>query len=145
MLATLTMRKPDEAAMLAALVLESYPQFRVFALHGDLGAGKTTFIKGFCRALGVEDHTSSPSFSIVNEYRTASGDPIYHFDLYRLRSLRELLDIGFQEYVDSGHYCFIEWPEMAEGLLDVDLVDVRMSPGDHGTRIVGLAPRTCGQ
>jgi tRNA threonylcarbamoyladenosine biosynthesis protein TsaE len=120
------------------MILQAYPAARVFAFHGELGAGKTTLIKAFCTALGVGDHTSSPSFSIVNEYRTASGEPVYHFDLYRLRSPRELLDIGFEEYVDSGHYCFIEWPEMAEGLLPADALQLRLVPMADGQRMVRI-------
>jgi len=101
MLATILLRKPAEAEEVARLILESHVESRVFALHGDLGAGKTTLIKAFCTLLGVKDRTSSPSFAIVNEYRTASGEPVYHFDLYRLRDARELLDIGFEEYLVS--------------------------------------------
>ena len=100
MIATLTLRKPTEARDIARLLLQGYPEHRVFALHGGLGAGKTTLIKAFCAVLGVGDHTSSPSFSIVNEYRSAAGNPIYHLDLYRLREARELHDIGVDRFVD---------------------------------------------
>ena len=100
MLATLTLRKASEATDIARLILQSHAERRVFALHGDLGAGKTTLIKALCEALGVADATSSPSFAIVNEYRMADQRPVYHFDLYRLRDARELLDIGFEEYLE---------------------------------------------
>ena len=93
MLSTLTLRKASEVPDIARLLLQGFPERRVFALHGELGAGKTTLIKGFCEALGVKDHTSSPSFAIVNEYRSAENVPVYHFDLFRLRDQRELLDI----------------------------------------------------
>lgn len=136
MLNTFTLRAPLEAPDTARLILDGYPEHRVFALHGDLGAGKTTLIKGFCEALGVKDHTSSPSFAIVNEYRAAQGEPVYHFDLYRLKGAAELEGIGFTEYVDSGHYCFIEWPELAEGLLPEDVVHLRIAVEEDGTRSI---------
>ncbi|HRD52664.1 MAG TPA: tRNA (adenosine(37)-N6)-threonylcarbamoyltransferase complex ATPase subunit type 1 TsaE [Flavobacteriales bacterium] len=115
-------------------IMTAFPHARVFALHGELGAGKTTLIKGFCAALGVSDQASSPSFAIVNEYRAANGEPVYHFDLYRLKDASELEGIGFTEYVDSGHYCFIEWPELAEELLPVDAVHLRIGLQPDGTR-----------
>ena len=141
MLATITLRKPEEVADIARLILQGYPDARVFALHGDLGAGKTTLIKGFCQALGVTDATSSPSFAIVNEYRTASGEPVYHFDLYRLRDARELLDIGFEEYLDSGAHCFIEWPELADDLLPTDVLHVTIEAAMSGVRTIRMVAR----
>lgn len=138
MISTLLLRKPSEAPAIARLILDGYPQHRVFALHGDLGAGKTTLIKAFCQALGVQDGTSSPSFAIVNEYRAANGDPVYHFDLYRLKDAGELDAIGFTEYVDSGHYCFIEWPELAGELLPPGTVHVRLEEGANGVRLISL-------
>jgi tRNA threonylcarbamoyladenosine biosynthesis protein TsaE len=141
MLSTLTLRKPSEAPDIVRLILDGFPQHRVFALHGDLGAGKTTLIKAFCQALGVEDGTSSPSFAIVNEYRAATGDPVYHFDLYRLKDAGELDAIGFTEYVDSGHYCFIEWPELAEDLLPPGTLHVTLEEGVNGVRLIELQSR----
>ena len=140
MISTLILRKPTEAPDIARLILQSHADHRVFALHGELGAGKTTLIKAFCQALGVTDATSSPSFAIVNEYRTASGEPVYHFDLYRLRDARELLDIGFEEYLDSGAYCFIEWPELAEDRLPLDVLHVTIEVADSGVRTIRSAP-----
>lgn len=140
MLATLTLRKPSEAPDIGRLILDGYPQHRVFALHGELGAGKTTLIKAFCEALGVADATSSPSFAIVNEYRMADDRPVYHFDLYRLRDARELLDIGFEEYLDSGAYCFIEWPELAEELLPRDVLHLTIEAADSGVRTIRMVP-----
>lgn len=138
MLATITLRKPEEAEDVARLILQSHDSARVFALHGDLGAGKTTLIKAFCKVLGVADRTSSPSFAIVNEYRTAEGDPLYHFDLYRLKAAEELEGIGFDEYVDSGAYCFIEWPELAADHLPAEVVHVRIETAPNGVRTVFL-------
>ena len=90
---------------------------KVFAFHAAMGTGKTTFIKAICRALGVNENMSSPTYSIVNEYHTTKGEKIYHFDLYRLKTPDECMDIGLEEYVESGAYCFIEWPEIAEELI----------------------------
>lgn len=139
MLSTLTLRKASEVPDIARLLLQGFPERRVFALHGELGAGKTTLIKGFCEALGVKDHTSSPSFAIVNEYRSAENVPVYHFDLFRLRDQRELLDIGFEEYLDSGAYCFIEWPELAGELLPPDALHVRVEAAPSGVRTLRVA------
>ncbi len=134
MLATITLRKPADAAAVARMILDSYPERRIFTFTGDLGAGKTTLIKGFCEALGVREGTSSPSFSIVNEYE-ADGETIFHFDLYRLKHEEELEGIGFTEYIDSGAFCFIEWPELAEEFLPVETVRLQFSigPGQHRT------------
>ncbi len=96
----------------------------VFALYGGMGVGKTTFIKAVCRALGVEDEVNSPTFAIINEYETAAGSPVYHFDFYRVKSLREAMDIGCQDYFYSGNLCFIEWPELVEPLFPADAVKV---------------------
>ncbi|MBK9762791.1 MAG: tRNA (adenosine(37)-N6)-threonylcarbamoyltransferase complex ATPase subunit type 1 TsaE [Flavobacteriales bacterium] len=137
MLATILLRRPSEAEEIARLILQSHAGSRVFALHGDLGAGKTTLIKAFCKVLGVTDRTSSPSFAIVNEYQRDNGEVLYHFDLYRLKASEELEGIGFNEYLDSGAYCFIEWPELAaESLREV--VHVRLEVADNGTRTIRL-------
>ncbi len=93
---------------------------RVFAFYGRMGAGKTTFIKAICSELGVLDNTSSPTYSLVNEYRTKEGFRIFHFDFYRIKGESEASDLGFEEYVDSGAWCFIEWPERVISLLPAD-------------------------
>lgn len=131
-----TLSNAGEAVRIAQAMLIAFPDARVFALHGELGAGKTTLIKGFCAALGVQDQASSPSFAIVNEYRSMMGGPVYHFDLYRLKDAGELEGIGFTEYVDSGAYCFIEWPELAGGLLPEDAVHLRITVQPDGARRV---------
>jgi tRNA threonylcarbamoyladenosine biosynthesis protein TsaE len=117
--------------------LKNFPNQKIFAFHGDLGAGKTTFIKALCEKLGVKDQMSSPSFSIVNEYNSENGNSIYHFDLYRLKSPQEAFDIGMEEYLYSGNYCFIEWPERAEGILPEETVHVKMVVED-GRRIISV-------
>lgn len=137
-LATITLRKPEEAEEIARLILQSHNTARVFAFHGELGAGKTTLIKAFCNVLGVTDRTSSPSFAIVNEYRTGSGDPLYHFDLYRLKAAEELEGIGFDQYLNSGAFCFIEWPELASAHLAQDVLNVWIEAAASGVRTVRL-------
>lgn len=129
----------DEATDLAAAMLNACRDRRVFAFQGDLGAGKTTLIKAMCGELGVEQGTASPSFSIVNEYRTDKNEAVYHFDLFRLKDAAELDGIGFTEYLDSGRYCFVEWPELAKNLLPPDAVRVRMKVAASGDRTVELA------
>ena len=138
MLATLTLRKPSEAPDIAQLILQGYPEARLLAFHGDLGAGKTTLIKAMGQVLGVADAMSSPTFALVNEYRSGAGDPVYHFDLYRLKDAAELDAIGFSEYVDSGNYCFIEWPQLAEELLPPGTLHVTLEEGANGVRLISL-------
>ncbi|MFN3874620.1 MAG: tRNA (adenosine(37)-N6)-threonylcarbamoyltransferase complex ATPase subunit type 1 TsaE [Flavobacteriales bacterium] len=139
MLSAFTLSNAADAGRIALRILTAFPECRVFALHGELGAGKTTLIKGFCAALGVSDQSSSPSFAIVNEYRAAGGDPVYHFDLYRLKDASELEGIGFTEYVDSGRYCFIEWPELAEELLPPGTLHLTLTETANGARTIALA------
>ena len=99
-----------------------------------MGAGKTTFISELCREMGTNDVTNSPTFAIVNVYELINGDEIYHFDCYRLKDIREALDFGAEEYLYSGNYCFIEWPEKIEALLPEDTVYVRITPLENGDR-----------
>lgn len=139
MLASITLRKAADAEEVARFILQSHAEARVFAFLGDLGAGKTTLIKALCKVLGVADQTSSPSFAIVNEYRTGTADPLYHFDLYRLKAEEELEGIGFEEYLASGHFCFIEWPELAEAHLPPDTLHVRITAAANGVRTIELS------
>ncbi len=144
MSAVLRLSHANEAPELAAALLHGCDDRRVFAFRGELGAGKTTLIKALCAELGVVGGTASPSFSIVNEYAGADG-PVYHFDLYRLKDVSELEQVGFTEYIDSGRYCFVEWPELARDLLPADTVWVRLQALGNGERTVQLdlnpAPR----
>ncbi len=109
--------KPADHAAAAAELIAFAGQERVFLFGAPMGAGKTTFIKALCARLGVKDTMSSPTYSVVNEYATDDHQRIYHFDLYRLKTTLELLDIGFEEYLASGNYLFIEWPDLAMPLI----------------------------
>ncbi len=107
----------------------------VFAFYGKMGAGKTTFIKAVCQELGVADNVTSPTFAIVNEYRSeTTGELIYHFDFYRIKKLDEVYDMGYEDYFYSGAVCFIEWPELIEELLPGNTVKVCIEETDNGAR-----------
>ena len=108
----------------------------VFALYGPMGVGKTTFTKAVCEELGVKDNITSPTFAIVNEYRSNTNELIYHFDFYRIKKLEEVYDMGYEDYFYSGAICFIEWPELIEELLPLDAVKVTISENPDGTRKV---------
>ena len=110
----------------------------VFAFYGKMGAGKTTFIKALCEELGVDEVVTSPTFAIVNEYRSDSGELIYHFDFYRIKRIEEVYDMGYEEYFFSGALCFIEWPELVEELLPDDAVRVRIEEESDGSRTITL-------
>ena len=122
----------DEAAI---VLLKSFPERRVFAFFGEMGAGKTTFIKSLCKALGVTENVSSPTFALVNEYVNSAGGSIYHFDFYRIENEREAIDIGINEYFNSGNYCFVEWSEKILHLLPEDAVRIRIDVKNE-TRII---------
>lgn len=114
-------------------------QSNVFAFFGRMGAGKTTFIKALCSALGAEDDVNSPTFTIVNEYRSAKGFPIYHFDFYRIKSIKEAYDIGIDEYFGGNGLCFMEWSEKIESILPEDVNRVEITVEPDGTRRVTLS------
>lgn len=114
----------------AKQLIEFAGKERVFLFTAPMGSGKTTFIKALCRCLGVTDTMSSPTYSIVNEYSTGNGK-IFHFDLYRLKSAEELFELGFEEYLDSGNYVFIEWPELAMPFLNTYLTIIISLEGNN--------------
>lgn len=131
----------DDLDRAAAEFVEAIDQATVFAFFGQMGAGKTTFISAIARALGVgDDQTSSPSFAIVNEYRSdTTAELIYHFDLYRLEDMEEALDVGIEDYFDSGALCFVEWPEKVVELMPEDAVRVDIAEEADGSRTVKLS------
>lgn len=127
-------RSVEELPAVAEELLRSRPEARVFAFYGELGAGKTTLIKAVCKALRAQDIVQSPSFAIINEYRLPDGEPVFHFDFYRIRKLEEVYDLGYEDYFFSGHYCFIEWPELTGDLLPEGTVKVSLSGA--GDRVI---------
>jgi len=118
----------------AKKILTSYPTHRIFSLDGEMGAGKTTLIKALCKYLGIQNIPSSPTFSIVNEYWISPKELIYHFDFYRIERPEEAISIGLFEYLDSGHYCFMEWAKNIESVLDDDYVKILIEREDEHTR-----------
>ena len=120
----------------AAQFVQAMHGATVFAFYGKMGAGKTTFIKALCRELGVADTVNSPTFAIVNEYEDGQGEPIYHFDFYRIKRLGEAYDMGCDEYFYSGHPCFVEWPELIEDILPQEAGRVDISELPDGSRQV---------
>ena len=130
----LTIATPEALPAAAKEFIAAMDQNTVFAFRAEMGAGKTTFIKAICEELGVEDTINSPTFAIVNEYRSATAELIYHFDCYRIKKIDEAIDFGFEDYMDSGALCFIEWPENVEELLPGDVVNVYIQVEEDGSR-----------
>ncbi len=128
--------KPADMKNVAKAILTDFPDCRVFALFGRMGAGKTVLIQHFCKVLGVDDVVNSPTFSIVNEYTDAEGEPVFHFDFYRMEKTEEAYDIGYEEYIYSGNYCFLEWPEKISELLPETFVYISVEENERGERNV---------
>ncbi len=112
---------------------------RIISFYGSMGAGKTTIIKAVCKVLNASDLVSSPTFTLVNEYKTETGDSIYHIDLYRIRKEEEVFDFGIEEYLASGSYCLIEWPELAQNILPPESVNVRITVRNNQERILDIS------
>jgi tRNA threonylcarbamoyladenosine biosynthesis protein TsaE len=127
---------PDLASIddAARKLIDTLPDKRIFAFYGEMGAGKTTLIKALCRVLKVTDVTSSPSFGLIYEYRTTGSDSVYHFDFYRIEHLEEAYDIGYEEYIESGRYCFIEWPGKVASVLPPETVNVSLHVAENNER-----------
>ena len=117
--------------------LKNNPE-KVYCFYGKMGAGKTTFIKAICEEMGVQETVNSPTFSIVNEYEAKNGEIIYHFDCYRINKIQEALDLGAEEYLYSGNYCFIEWPENIDAILPDNIVSVGIEEVEDGLRMVTI-------
>ena len=132
----ITIHNPDELPVAAKTILDGCAVIKVFAFSGEMGSGKTTIIKAMCRELGLDSKAVSPSFAIVNEYIGAT--PVFHIDLFRLNNLNEALDIGIEEYLASGNYCFIEWAELIKNLLPEETVMVKISVGMNSERLVSV-------
>ena len=120
----------------AETILEDLKDERIFAVQGKMGAGKTTLIKAFCEVLGVSDVVSSPTFAVVNEYNNDKMESIFHFDFYRIKKTEEVYDIGYEEYLYSGNYCFLEWPELIIDLLPERFVLLTIEVNDTDERII---------
>jgi tRNA threonylcarbamoyladenosine biosynthesis protein TsaE len=133
----LTINSLDNIREVAHQFVAAMGDNTVFAFYGKMGAGKTTFIKAICEELGVTDVINSPTFAIVNEYRSdEAGELIYHFDFYRIKKLEEVYDMGYEDYFYSGAVCFIEWPELIEELLPGNAVRVDIEEQADGSRVV---------
>lgn len=131
--------KLDDIREAAKQFIANIGDSTVFAFYGNMGAGKTTFVKAVCEELGVDDVITSPTFSIVNEYRSEqTGELIYHFDFYRVKKIEEVYDMGFEDYFYSGALCFIEWPELCEEVLPDDTVKVSINEEPDGSRTITL-------
>ncbi len=124
---TLTFDNTGQLPAVATQLLTNYPEERFYAFFGAMGVGKTTLIKELCALLGVEQNVCSPTFAIINEYGDRHGEPVYHFDFYRLNDINEAYDIGYEEYFYSGCYCFTEWTEKIEPLLPDHYLRINIS------------------
>ena len=123
-----------ELPVIARKLVEQFAEERVFAFYGKMGAGKTTFIQSVCRVLGSDDTVTSPTFALINEYNTQKNGSVFHFDFYRIKNLEEVFDLGYEDYLYSGSYCLIEWPELIESLLPEKVVKVKIEVEPDGSR-----------
>jgi len=129
-------KKIAELKNIAEKLISMFPDERVFAFYGKMGAGKTTFIQTICRTLGSDDNITSPTFALINEYKTATSKSIFHFDFYRIKNMEEAFDLGYEDYLFSGNYCLIEWPEMIEPLLPENIVRVKIEVQEDESRLI---------
>ena len=132
---TISFKGLDELDRVAAELFETGKNIPVWLFEGQIGAGKTTLIKALCKALGVRSHVQSPTFSLVNEY-DAGDKLVYHFDFYRIKDETEALDMGVEEYFDSGDYCFVEWPDKIESLWPANYLKLHLLADESGTRLL---------
>ena len=131
---TIKIKDIDSISAAAQEFIAQMGENKIFAFYGGMGAGKTTFVKALCEAMGVTDTVNSPTFAIVNEYDTPAGTPIYHFDFYRINKLEEAIEIGLYDYLDSGCLCIMEWPENIEELLPEDTLCIHITVNPDQSR-----------
>lgn len=132
----LRIKSLEDINSVAKQFIELVGDRRVFAMYGAMGVGKTTFVKAVCEELGVDDTINSPTFAIVNEYRTPEDKVVYHFDFYRIEDVQEAYDFGYEDYFYSKAMCFIEWPERIESILPSDVVNLNFTEEEDGRRII---------
>lgn len=120
--------------LIAKRLIGEFRGERIFAFYGKMGAGKTTFIQSVCKAMGSKDTVTSPTFALINEYKTGDSQSVFHFDFYRIKNLEEAFDLGYEDYLYSGSYCLIEWPELIEPLLPENIVKVKIEVAENGSR-----------
>ena len=128
----------SEIDILANRFVENMNHRKVFAFYGEMGAGKTTFIKAVCKILGVTEKITSPTFAIINEYKKSDSEAIFHFDFYRIKNIEEAYDFGYEDYFYSEQLCFIEWPELVEPLLPENVVRVQITVQDNDQRLISI-------
>lgn len=126
----------DGLKTVAENLIQHFPDNRIFALYGKMGAGKTTFTQAICKILGSSDLVTSPTFALINQYNRVDNSSIFHFDFYRIENLEEAYDLGYEDYIYSGDYCLIEWPEMIEPLLPENIVKVKIEVKEDNSRII---------
>ena len=134
----LLLKDLSDIDIIAKKFIENMGARNVFAFYGEMGAGKTTLIKAICNALDVNETVTSPTFAIINEYKRSNGEPIFHFDFYRIKDMEEAYDFGYEDYFYSGQLCFIEWPELIEPLLPENVVKVQIVIEDNGQRSISV-------
>ena len=120
----------DELSKVSDLLISWRDKSNIIAFYGNMGAGKTTLVKNLCSKLGVQDEVNSPTFALVNEYQTESFDSVFHFDFYRIKSLEEVFDIGYEDYFYGGSLCLLEWPELIDPIMPEHFIKVEISLGD---------------
>jgi tRNA threonylcarbamoyladenosine biosynthesis protein TsaE len=135
---SLVLKSLSDLNIIADKFLRLMRDKKVFAFFGPMGVGKTTFIKALCNELGVVEIVTSPTFALVNEYQTGSGNSIFHFDFYRIEKIEEVYDFGYEDYFFSGNYCFIEWPDKVAEILPKDVVFVQLIENEDGSRTINI-------
>jgi len=135
----ITVKNKKSLPSAAKELLKAVENYKILAFYGAMGSGKTTIIKHLCKTLGAVDVATSPTFTIVNEYKTKDRGSIYHFDFYRIKKIEEVFDFGVEEYFMSGSYCFLEWPELAESALPCDIVKIQINVTQDNQRILNIS------